>query len=60
MQFKRAGEGAGFVMVDAETSYMAGGNFLDMEEGIASQNHLKPWKNGGMGRDFRLAQPRRR
>jgi hypothetical protein len=29
-------------MVAAETSYMARGNFLDMEEGIARQYHLKP------------------
>ena len=35
------GEGAGFVMIAAETSYMASGNFLDVEEGVAGQHDLK-------------------
>jgi hypothetical protein len=29
-------------MVAAETSYMARGDFLDMEEGVTRQNHLEP------------------
>jgi len=41
MQFKRAGQRAGFVMVAPETSYMACGNFLDVEEGITRQYHLE-------------------
>lgn len=57
MRLEGAGEGAGLVMVGAETSYMAGGNFLDMEEGIAGQNHLKPGKTGAEGRVFKVLQP---
>ena len=40
-RLERTSEGAGFVMIDAETSYMPGGNFLDMKKRIPSQYHLE-------------------
>jgi hypothetical protein len=59
MQLKRAGEGAGFVMIDAETSYMPSGSFSDMKERIAGQYHLEPGRFGGTGGKFRGLQHRR-
>jgi len=44
-------------MVGAETSYMAGGNFFDMEEGIPGQNHLKPRETGVREHELRVGQP---
>lgn len=36
-------------MISSETSYVPRGSFLDMEEGIARQYHLKPWQAGALG-----------
>jgi hypothetical protein len=39
-------------VIAAETSDVPGGNFLDMEEGIAGQYHLKPGLTEGLGGKF--------
>ena len=41
-------------MIAAETSYTAGGNFLDMEEGVAGQNHLKSRAGRVFGKEVRV------
>ncbi len=41
MQFELAGESTCFVVIAAESSDTASGNFFDVEERITGQNNLK-------------------
>lgn len=58
-QLKRAGQRAGLVMVAAESSYVACGNFFDVEEGIAGQYHLETRRCGLCGVKINMPEHRR-
>jgi hypothetical protein len=56
ISLERAGKGAGFVMVAAETSDTAGGNFLDVEKGVTGQYHPKTREQSLIREQFLLPE----
>lgn len=59
MQFELSGERTRFVVVAAETSDMAGGNFFDVEERITGQDNLKARCGKRFRAELRVLKPRR-
>ncbi|GID08572.1 hypothetical protein TMM008_57740 [Pseudomonas sp. 008] len=55
-RLERAGKGAGFVMVGAETSDTSCGYFPDVKKGVAGQYHLKTREQMRLREEILLAE----